>query len=178
MWKLVFLVILVLVGCSAPSKVGVTDAQSRIHDLIWNGPGIEVGTSRVETLALLGETTKTEQTFVENSYYEFKDEITTYYYPGLEILYFKHNHPESGWDGLVRIEVSKNYFKLKYGIQIGMPAQEIFRNYGAPQYPPFKDEKSGEESFVYMSEESSNGQIIFVVGNEKLNKFIWSNMPD
>lgn len=170
--------LVLLFGCSAVQKVDIKGPKQKIYDLTYNGIGIDAGSTRQETFELLGEPTKVETTLIDNQYYEFKDEITTYFYPGLEVLYYKLNHPELGWDKVARIKVSDNNHTLKYGIKIGMPASEVFREFGESPSPPYKNELTGAESIFYIPEGASHEQVIFVLKNGKVEEFIWSNMPD
>jgi hypothetical protein len=171
-------ILILFLGCSPTQKFAFKKPNPQIYDLVYNGIGIDVGSTRQETIKLLGEPTKVEKTPINNKYYDFKDELTTYYYPGLEVLYYKHNHPEYGWDKVSRIDVTDNHYDLKYGIKIGMPASEVISKFGESPYPPYKNEESGAESLFYLPGDATHEQVIFVLKNGQVERFIWSNMPD
>ncbi len=150
--------------------------NEKILDLGENGFGFEVGETREETIALLGEPLDRKTATVENQYYDFEDEVTDYIWSGLEVTYFKHNHPEYGWDRLVRIKVTENDRKLNYEIKIGMKKQEILKTFG-DRYA--QSERGGIRYLFYMSTIGEiSPQIVFALKKGKLVSVAWSYLPD
>jgi len=150
--------------------------NEKIEDLLYNGIGIDVGSNREEALEKLGEPKRIRKLNHYNSYYEFNDEVTYYIYDGLEVGYYKHNHPEYGWDNIARIEVSSDKYQLKHNIKLGMDYSDVIGTFGCKYYPPWEDD--GNKYLAYGPiDTGEHVQVIFVFRSNKLIKFIWSYFP-
>ena len=166
-------ILFIMANCSQRQ---IIDKQEAIDDLATNGIIVDLSFNEQELVNHFGQPLKIEVEEINNPYYnEFKDASIHYFYSGLEIIYYHHNHPEHGWKKIKRIEVTTNDYDLKYGIKIGMHASEIYKLFGPSHFP--KWESAGIVYLGYQTEESVHDQILFALKDDKLDKFIWSDWP-
>lgn len=146
-----------------------------LDDLVRNGIIVALNTDERTLVEKLGQPATIERTKVKNEYYDFDDIVVTYRYPGLEIFYYHHMHPEHGWKGIASIQVTSNEHRVEHGIYIGMPLSEINEKFG-----PLPDTKWEANGFLFISYapwDAMHEQIVFVLKDNVLAKFVWSNWP-
>jgi hypothetical protein len=84
-------------------------------------------------------------------------------------------HPKHGWKGIASIEVTSNEHQIKHGIYIGMPFSEIEKKVGTLLIT--KWESDGYLHISYQPWDAVHQQIIFVIKDNILKKFVWSDWP-
>jgi len=144
-------------------------------DLVRKGIVVPLNTDEKMLVKKLGQPISIERTKVKNEYYNFDDLVVTYRYPGLEISYYHHMHPQHGWKGIARIQVTSNEHPIEHGIYIGMPLSEINEKFGP--LPDTKWEANGLLFISYEPWDAVHEQIVFVLKDNVLTKFVWSNWP-
>ena len=168
------IVILFLVAACA-QKISERQVQVR-NDLVFNGFIIDVKANESALIRKLGKPQRVKtKTFKNEHYDDLQDAIITYYYPGLEVLYYDHRHPTYGWKNIVRIEIASDAYELKYGIKMGMHVSEIYKLFGDKDCHKYLHNNLNYISFL--AHDSVHEQVIVALKDDKLVKFIWSNMP-
>lgn len=179
---LLILLSLQMVSC-AHKTIELRDEKSEltpIDDLALNGIIINLDADENQLVQKLGRPKRVETNDIDNPYYdEFDDASISYYYPGLEIIYYYHKHPEYGWKAISQIEVTSNEYKLKYNIKMGMDVDDVVNLFGVNQC--FEWESEGKYYISFFPTEKievdPHVQIIFVFKDERLIEFSWSRWP-
>jgi len=180
MYKILYSTILALLFLTANTltfaqKMPWDFPPNPLDDLVVNGIVVPLNTDEKTLLEKLGQPQNIERIKVKNPYYDFDDIAVTYKYHGLEISYYHHMHPENGWKKIASIEVTSNEYPIKHGISIGMPLSEIERRFG--QLPLTKWESDGYLYITYARWDSVHDQVNFVLQDNILKKFVWSDWP-
>lgn len=150
-------------------------APNQFDKIVENGFLIPLSTIESDLINILGKPKRVEESDVENKYYNFTDSIKTYKYEGLEISYYHHRHPETGWNKIVSIRVSNNQYKIMPGIRVGMKIDEIEKFLDG--LPTYRSKKGDINNIHYQAPGSVHDQITFVVKSGGLYAFVWSNWP-
>ena len=165
-------ILLSVAGCSHRQ---VAPEKSTIDDLVASGIVVNMDSDEKQLVKKLGEPLRIEVKAVENAYYDFDDAAIYYHYPGLEVIYYHHKHPDTGWKKISRIEVSNNDYDIDHGIKIGMDILEVIELFGHHHFPVW--EENGFKYIGYETSRSVHEQVIFEFKDNVLTKFIWSDWP-
>jgi|GEM_PF-5727615 len=173
--KTVITLLAIAVNTSVLAQMPWELPDDPLADLVRNGIVIQLNTDEKALLEKLGQPRQINRTKVKNRYYDFDDIVVTYTYQGLDISYYHHMHPKHGWKGIASIEVTSNEHQIKHGIYIGMPFSEIEKKVGALLIT--KWESGGYLHISYQPWDAVHQQIVFVIKDNILKKFVWSDWP-
>ncbi len=160
------------------SPIYASDFNERINDLIYKGIGLQISGNENDLIKRYGKPVNITVKEIQNKYYDFKDEVFIYEYPGMKVYYYKFNHKEHGWKVLNAISITSDIYELKFGLKVGLTLAQVESILGKA------DNISGnqrETTHFYLPRmeigESEHEQLVLEFINGMLNEIYWKDNP-
>ena len=166
----VFLVFIVLSPLSFPLLIEGGDYQEiykKVNNFTLEGWDFKLGKS-LQDLRAIGKVLRETTTPVDNPHNQNqKDEIRELFFDGLRIVaYFPAKDPHRLL--LQEVEVSKRKFKIKHGLDIGVPTSKVTGVLGKPT-------EANVDVYIYRGETNA---VYFHIKNEAVVRVRWELYVD
>ncbi len=142
------------------------DYPTRIDQFVHNGWNFKMGKTAAEIKKNLGRPLLSSRRAVENIHYpERTDEIYELGYSGLAVTIYRVTETQK--EIITDVAVTSGRYRLKWGIKVGSPIEDIQKNFGYPT-----EEHEGVIS--YETGEEAPSSVSFFFRNGVVYKISWS----